>query len=217
MQPNEIIKNNSVFIERVTSAHLQSNSYIMASNNTKDAAIIDPILPANLLENEINKNNFKLKCLVNTHGHIDHIEANDEFDAPVYIHSEDSSFLSNGQLNLSQFLSGESKTFSKAEKLLIDEDIIKIGDIDLKILHTPGHTPGSICLYYDGVVFTGDTLFFDGVGRCDFPYASENLLLKSIRERLLKLADSVLVLPGHGPKTTIGREKKFNPFIKGNI
>ena len=217
MQPNEIIKNNNVFIEKVTSADLQSNSYIMASNNTKDAAIIDPILPANLLENEIKKNNFKLKCLINTHGHIDHIEANDEFDAPVYIHKEDSSFLSNGQLNLSRFLSGENKTFSKAEKLLIDADIVKIGDIDLKVLHTPGHTPGSICLYYDGVIFTGDTLFFDGVGRCDFPYASEILLLKSIRERLLKLTDNVLVLPGHGPKTTIGREKKFNPFIKGNI
>ncbi len=214
MDSIELIENNHIFIERITSGNLQSNSYIVASNKTKTACIIDPCMPDGILKEEIRRYKFRLKCIVNTHGHIDHIEANDRFKVPVYIHREDAQFLKDATLNLSRFLLGKDKIFPEADRLLEDNDKIYLNHLYLKVIHTPGHTPGSICLYYNGFIFTGDTLFLDGIGRCDLPASSEKMLLRSICKKLLKLDDKTQVLPGHGPVTSIGRERKNNPFLQ---
>ena len=212
MNSTELIKNNHIFIKKFTIGNLQSNSYIVASNETKTACIIDPCIPDNILKDEIQRHNFRLECIVNTHGHIDHIEANDRFKVPVYIHREDAQFLKDATLNLSRFLLGKDKIFPEADRLLEDNDKICLNHLCLKVIHTPGHTPGSICLYYNGFIFTGDTLFLGGIGRCDLPASSEKMLLKSICRKLLKLDDKTQVLPGHGPVTSIAREKKIIHF-----
>jgi hydroxyacylglutathione hydrolase len=216
MQPeiSQIVQNHQLFVERIISSDLQSNAYLVACNESREAAIIDPGLPADLLKSRLKKHNFNLKFVINTHGHIDHIQFNDELDAPVYIHEKDSSYLSQPELNLSGFIMGQSMILDKADKLLAEGDIISVGKLNLKVMHTPGHTPGSICLQGNNLVFTGDTLFFNGIGRCDFPGSSEVQLLESVKKKLFKLPDETLVLAGHGPETTIGRERKFNPFLK---
>jgi len=214
MDSIELIENNHIFIERITSGNLQNNSYIVASNKTKTACIIDPCMPDGILKEEIQRYKFRLKCIVNTHGHIDHIEANDRFKVPVYIHREDAQFLKDATLNLSRFLLGKDKIFPEADRLLEDNDKICLNHLYLKVIHTPGHTPGSICLYYNGFIFTGDTLFLDGIGRCDLPASSEKMLLRSICKKLLKLDDKTQVLPGHGPVTSIGRERKIIQFLQ---
>jgi glyoxylase-like metal-dependent hydrolase (beta-lactamase superfamily II) len=149
---------------------------------------------------------------VNTHGHADHIGANTYFALPVYIHQLDAKFLTNPELNLSSML-GLSLSSCAPAKLLKDGQTLKVGDISLKILHTPGHTPGGICLKADKFCLTGDTLFAQGIGRTDIPYASEEDLLTSIREKLFTLPPQVAIYPGHGPSSTIGEEKKNNPFL----
>lgn len=202
-----------IFVKKFELGSFKSNSYLIASLKSKEAAVIDPALPVEEIKETILKEKFKLKCIINTHGHIDHIQGNGSFDAPLYIHKEDAPFLNNAVLNLSSFVLGNSVKSPNPSRLLEEGDIIKIGDICLKVIHTPGHTPGGICLYAGYILFSGDTLFFDSLGRCDFPYGSESSLIKSIKEKLMKLPDETLVYPGHGPKTTIGREKKFNPFL----
>ena len=150
---------------------------------------------------------------MNTHGHIDHILANNDFDLPIFIHEADACYLSEAAFNLSHnVLVGRFKS-KEPERLLKDNDIIKVGRLDIKVIHTPGHTPGGICLYYNKVLFSGDTLFFGGVGRTDLPQGNESFLLSSIKDKLFKLPDETRVYPGHGPATTIGREKKLNPFL----
>lgn len=210
---NKLNKERDVFIEKFILGPLQSNSYIIASKKTKDACIIDPCQPTDLIKDTIKKFNFRLKCIINTHGHIDHIQGDCDFDVPVYIHKEDVEFLTDNVLNLSQHVVDCDYSPPKTKRLLKNSDMIKIGNVSLEVIHTPGHTPGSICLGYDNLVFTGDTLFFDGVGRCDLPHGSESKLISSIKEKLLILPDETQVLPGHGPETTIGRERRYNPFL----
>lgn len=213
MTVEENDKGKDIFVKKFVLGPLESNSYIIASKKTKDAALIDPCLPTDLIKETINKFAFKLNYIINTHGHIDHIQGNSDFNLPIYIHKEDKNFLKDSALNLSQFLFGSNSPSMEASKLLNEGDFLKLGDIELKIIHTPGHTPGGICIYFDGLLLTGDTLFYDGIGRCDLSYGSQKQLLKSIKEKLLILPDETIVYPGHGPETTIGREKKHNPFL----
>lgn len=195
---------------------LGTNCYIVYCEETRQAAVIDPGGNAKDIIAGINGEGLAVACVINTHGHADHIAANQEicqlFKAPIYIHSADAPMLTNAQMNLSVFI-GSGFTCQAAERLLQDGDIIEVGTLQLKVLHTPGHTPGGICLYGYGILFSGDTLFAESVGRTDFPGGSYSQLLKSIKEKLFILDGETKVLPGHGGTTTVEWERKMNPFV----
>ena len=202
-------------VKKIVVGLLEANCYIFADMDAKIAAIIDPGGDGDNIKSEVEKLGVKIKCVINTHGHGDHIFSNKEFNAPICIHKLDAEFLKNPQLNLSSLFGFAIKS-PPAGRLLEEGDIIEIGSLRLKVIHTPGHTPGSISLLGDQIVFTGDTLFKESIGRTDFSYGSGEELIKSIKYKLLTLGDNTLVFPGHGPSTTIGEEKKRNPFININ-
>jgi glyoxylase-like metal-dependent hydrolase (beta-lactamase superfamily II) len=161
----------------------------------------------------------RVRSIVNTHGHVDHIVANRALKrrtgAEVLIHRADAEMLIDARQNFSNMLA-EPVTSPPADRLLEGGDVIRIGDLELRVAHTPGHSPGGISLLGDGMVFSGDTLFAGSIGRWDFPGASYNLLLASVRNKLLVLDDETMVYPGHGPATTIGEEKRHNPFFSSS-
>jgi len=197
-------------------AEFETNTYLIWDKEMGLGAVIDPANNAQAMVDEAERLGFKIKYIINTHGHADHIGANSELKkltgATLCIHEDDSEKLSNPDLNLSSFV-GLPITTVKADRLLKDGDIINIGNISLQVMHTPGHSKGGICLVGDGFVFSGDTLFFESIGRYDFSDSSGDLLRKSIEEKLFVLPHATKVYTGHGGPTTIGHEKKYNPFF----
>ena len=182
---------------------LSTNCYVVGCEETKEAAVIDPGVEnkaeAEEILNFIKQNSFNIKYIINTHGHPDHISGNavmkEATGASILIHEN-------------------HKGRANADQKLRDGDVIHVGNFKLAVLHTPGHTKSGICLLGDNVVFTGDTLFAGSIGRTDFPGGSFQDLIQSIKTKLLPLPDSFKVYPGHESFTTIGDEKKFNPFLQ---
>lgn len=207
-----LMPKNSFTVDRLEVGPMGANCYIVASTSTKDACVIDPGGEPGRIKDLLKKKGLKLNFIINTHGHGDHILGNGHFDAPVYIHRLEKDFLTDPEKNLSGMFGFLFKA-PKATKLLEDGDKITLGDLELEVVHTPGHTPGGISIKLDSVVFTGDTLFAGGVGRTDLPHGDTDLLFSSIREKLFSLKDDVVVYPGHGPGSTIGDEKRTNPFF----
>jgi len=199
---------------------LDTNCYIIECEDTKEAIIIDPGFEKaetkRVLE-EIYQRDLNVKYIVNTHGHFDHISGNgiikDATDASILIHRADTSMLVDPEINLSEKL-GFKVISPPADTVLEEGDIIKIGQVRLEVIHTPGHSKGSISLFGEGVVFTGDTLFAGSIGRVDLPGASLEEIIRSIRGKLMKLSDQIIMHPGHGPPSTIGRERRNNPFLR---
>ncbi|MFA5114497.1 MAG: MBL fold metallo-hydrolase [Candidatus Omnitrophota bacterium] len=206
-----------MILETVTVGPYQVNCYILAEAPGAGAVIIDPGGNEDMIRRALSKHRLKAQAVINTHGHFDHIGCDDAFDVPVYIHRLDEALLKDSKLNLSYFFS-EPYTVGKATiKTVGDGDCIEIGAIRLEVIATPGHSAGGICLLLnkpgDNMLFSGDTLFFHGIGRTDFPGAKEDDLIMSIKEKLLGLREDTLVYPGHGPSSTIGKEKAGNPFL----
>ncbi len=193
---------------------ISANCYIFGCANTKEAVIIDPGADDREIKALVEESGLSPICVINTHCHVDHIGANAKMGLPIFIHASDAWRLTDPVHNLSGML-GMSVDSPPASRLLDDGDIIKVGNLVMEVLHTPGHTEGSICIRCEDVLFTGDTLFAEGVGRTDRPGGSEAKLMKSITEKLLTLPDDTKVYPGHGPTTTIGHEKGHNPFFSG--
>ena len=200
---------------------LQANCYLLAEGRGTPAAIIDPGGDGPLIKAAVERDKLQPVVIIDTHGHIDHIAANSYlkkiYRVPLLIHEADASSLTNPALNLSALGLG-SFSSPPADRLLRDGDEIEVGALRLKVLHTPGHTPGGICLLLrrltdPDIVITGDTLFAGGVGRTDFPGGSMEELMNSIRVKLLALPEETIIYPGHGPASTIGRERKSNPFL----
>ncbi len=200
----------------IKTGEIMANCYILGCDTTNEAVIIDPGFGSPEIERFIAEEELKPICLVNTHGHVDHMVTNayykDKYKIPLAIHQGDADFLTDPAKNLSIHF-GEGVTSPPADHFLEDGDWVKIGNIKLQVLHTPGHTPGCVCLVGDTFVLTGDTLFPDSVGRTDFPASSLVDMEASLR-KLLLLDDSLIVYPGHGNATTIGRERAHNPFLK---
>lgn len=192
----------------------QTNCYILGCDTTKKAVIIDPGADAARIKRAIKEAAVVPEFIINTHGHADHIASNKDFNLSIYIHRLDADFLKNPYKNMSASF-GFHITSPAAEYLLEGGEKIKVGKLLLEIIHTPGHTPGGICIIVGAdpcvcpkVVFTGDTLFKDGVGRTDLPDSSEKDLYDSINNKLLVLGDDTVVYPGHGPSSSIGLERR---------
>lgn len=192
-------------IKRLIVGSLQANCYIVFDNK-KQAFIIDPGDEANKIKRVIKEEGLDVKFIINTHSHVDHIKADCDLGFPVYIHKLDALALEDPKRNCSTIILGDFKP-CKPARLLQDKDIIKLGDCAIEIMHTPGHSPGGICIKIDNVVFTGDTLFRNGIGRTDLIGGSYKALLLSIKNKLLCLDDKVNIYPGHGEASTIGRER----------
>ncbi|HHZ16223.1 MAG TPA: MBL fold metallo-hydrolase [Clostridia bacterium] len=183
---------------------LQANCYLVYDEEAKEAMVIDPGAPEEKILEEINALDLVVKYLVNTHGHYDHVEGNayvhKATGALLYIHEEDSAMMT-------------EVAAVKADGFLRDGQILEVGKLRWTVLHTPGHTKGGICLVGQGVCFSGDTLFAGTIGRTDFPDGSLEEMMRSLETKLAALPDETTVYPGHGPQTTIGQEKRLNPYL----
>ncbi|MFC1962575.1 MBL fold metallo-hydrolase [Chloroflexota bacterium] len=198
---------------------LGSNCYLVGCEVTKKGVIIDPADDAATILSHARKLGLDVMLIVATHAHFDHIVAVKEVKqatgAEFAVHSAEMPLLlSYGGSRTTSF--GYSFDVPPPpDRLLRDGDVLEVGELRIKVLHTPGHSPGGICLEGHGVVFSGDTLFNCGVGRTDGPGCSYEQLMESIRTKLMVLPDETVALPGHGPRTTIGQERRSNPFLGG--
>jgi hydroxyacylglutathione hydrolase len=208
-------------VDRLILGPFETNCYVVRRDESaRGGVIIDPGLDPEELLDFLSRQELQPVAVLLTHGHIDHIAGTAALrehypQIKLYIHKLDAPMLTNPQTNLSM-LTGDTFTAPAADVLLEDGDTIEEAGVKLKVLHTPGHTPGGICLYAEpeGILFAGDTLFADSVGRTDFPGGSMGQLLTSIQRRLLVLPDTTAVYPGHGMRTTLAREKRANPFLQ---
>ena len=205
-------------IESIVTPGMGVNCYLVSCDKTGKAILVDPGAGSKMISNWLKEKNKDVQYIVLTHGHWDHLGAVEdlrrELGVKVAIHKDDAAMLTDPKLNLSYY-SGRNMALSPAEILLEDNQILKIGEMEVKVLHTPGHTPGGICLLTKDGLLSGDTLFSTSIGRTDFPNGDLNLLLKNIREKLMVLDDNLPVYPGHEEFTSIGREKKYNPYLNG--
>ncbi|MDR3562742.1 MAG: MBL fold metallo-hydrolase [Negativicutes bacterium] len=197
--------------------NLGTNCYIIYSEAQKRAAVIDPGGSVERILEVLRNEDLTVDMIINTHGHADHVLGNLALKkataAPILIHGDDADMLESAERNLSAWIGGGASC-GPADKILKEGDTITVGEIEMKVIHTGGHTPGGICLLTGNVLFSGDTLFAESIGRTDFPGGSYQQLIRNIQDKLLILDDAVRVLPGHGPETTIGWERKANPFIQ---
>ncbi len=195
---------------------IDANCYIIGCDKTKEGAVVDPGDEGMRILKRLEALGLKCKYIILTHGHADHITAlkqvREATGAEVLIHTKDADMLTNPKLNLSMML-GMVLRFEAAERLLEEGDKIQVGKITLEVIHTPGHTQGGITLKVGDALITGDTLFAGSVGRSDFPGGSHKVLINSIKTKLLVFPDETKVYSGHGPATTIGHEKRYNPFL----
>ena len=209
-------------IDRLILGAFETNCYVVRKDEAaSNCLIIDAGLDATDLVAFLDRHQLTPVAVVLTHGHADHIVGVAALrqrypGIRVFIHQLDAPSLTNSDANLSA-LAGITFTTEPADVLLREGDVIEEAGIRLKVLHTPGHTLGGICLYAEseGIVFAGDTLFVDSVGRTDFPGGDMDQLLESIHTKLFGLPDKTAVYPGHGLRTTIGREKRANPYVQG--
>jgi hydroxyacylglutathione hydrolase len=196
-------------------------SYLIGDEETKEALFIDPADETEMLLSEAKSHGLMVKYIVNTHAHVDHIMGNAEMvkktGAKIIIHEMDATRLTRQPQDLLTMF--KAKPSPPADILAKDGDLIQIGKAGLKVLHTPGHSPGGMSLYVDGMVFTGDTLFVGAVGRTDFPGSSWEIMEASIRNKLYTLPGETIVYPGHNygssPSSTIEHERRHNPFVRG--
>jgi glyoxylase-like metal-dependent hydrolase (beta-lactamase superfamily II) len=209
-----------MFVKQIQVSAMAVFAYLVGDQITGDALVIDPAADIKGIIAEAKKNNLRINYIVNTHGHVDHISGNTEMQketgAKIIVHGDDAIMLTHTPAMILRMFG--AKASPPADILVKDGDTISVGNVELKVIHTPGHSPGGISLYTPGYVFTGDTLFVEAVGRTDLPGGSWQTMLKAIKEKLFCLPDDTKVMPGHNygrmPTSTIGHEKTCNPFVQ---
>jgi len=198
-----------------------SNCYIVGSEKTKDGMIVDPGAEAGRILKEVREAGLSIKIIVVTHMHADHIgalaEVKEATKAPFAVHEAEASkqYVDGASAMLGAMMGRPSGGIPKVDRMLKDGDKLDIGELHFTVLHTPGHSPGGICLSGPGVVFCGDTLFNFSIGRTDFPGGDYDQIIDSIQKKVMVLPNETKVYCGHGPATTVGFERKANPFLQG--
>jgi hydroxyacylglutathione hydrolase len=208
-------------IKQILLSKMMTFAYMVGDEQTKTCALIDPAFDTGRILKAVEQAGYRVSHLINTHGHSDHTSGNQAIKAAtgaqLMIHAADAPRLSKVlHRTFSRMLGGKGSP--EPDVLLQDNDLVEIGDTSLKVIHTPGHTPGGICLYGDGHLFTGDSLFVGAVGRTDLPGGSARQLLASIREKIYPLPADTIIWPGHNygssPSSTVKKEMRTNPFTQ---
>ena len=195
-----------------------TNCYLATNSETNETLIIDPGDEADALENYIKKHEYHPVAVLLTHGHFDHCMAAEEvaghYGISVYVHEAEKETMENPALNCGGMI-GKRLSFHADRYMHGEKDHLSLAGFEIDVILSPGHTPGGVCFYIqsDGILFSGDTLFCESVGRTDFPGGSMSRLVRSIKEKLFLLPDDTKVLPGHNEWTTIGNERRNNPFL----
>ena len=209
-----------MFIEQRQVGQMAVFAYLVGDEESGEALVIDPAEETDGLIQAAEKKKARIRYIVNTHGHVDHTGGNAEMKektgATIILHEDDADMLISTPAAMLRLFG--AKQSPPADRTVRDGDLIEVGDVRLRVIHTPGHSPGSMVLFVDGYAFTGDTLFVEAVGRSDMPGGSGEVMFDSIQRKICILPDETVVLPGHNygsmPTSTIGHEKKFNPFLR---
>lgn len=205
-----------MIIEVFPAGPFDANCYIVGDEETRKGFIIDPSGKPDEILNLVKKLDLEIEFIILTHGHGDHFtgayKVKEELNVPLYVHSEDVSLVKGETRELIPILS--NMTLVDIDDTVSEKDIFNVGNIKVEVIETPGHTMGGICIKIGNVVFTGDSIFFRSVGRCDLGRASMNTLVKSLKEKILTLPNDTILYPGHGNSTTVKDERENNPFLQ---
>jgi len=207
----------NIKIKTIVLGMVQTNCYIVRASDSKEAVVIDPADRAEKIYSYLNENDLVCKRILITHGHFDHITAAEKLKhltgAHIYAHEREEDLLMDPDINASAHM-GEAISL-RPDCFLKDKEEFQEAGLSWQVIYTPGHTEGGVCYYLKGedTLFSGDTLFYESIGRTDFPMGDHRKLIESVRSRLFILPDETEVYPGHGRPTTIGHEREFNPFL----
>lgn len=205
-----------MILETITAGPLGVNCYLIGCEKTKAGAVIDPGDDAPVILETIKKKNLDIKYIMLTHGHVDHLahlsKLKDAIDAEFLMHQEDT-FLLKGLFAQAMMFGLPNPGKPKPDRLVADGEEIILGQLKIKVLHTPGHSPGSVTYFVEDKLIVGDLIFAGSIGRTDLPKGDYQTLINSVETKIFTLPDETLIYPGHGPATTVGQEKATNPFF----